>query len=192
MNDEPNYTGREKRPRINRSEANAIAVQNDPMAYIENMSSGNARKIDSIHQKTTIDLWFDKHYVGRMQFGDDEGARHGIEQDAITELVLASFSHLIFYSTCVEKFSFLNHECEPDNKRNKRVVCQKEVDGIFLNVVIEAHHFGLNWYEITVRTAKKVNGFNISDGQFCLELLDNETSILSKMEKGQLKEIYRN
>lgn len=191
MSDEPIAIQRQKRPRV-QVDSNAIKAVLDTSAFTENMSSSNAKKLNTSNNSFVIDLWGDKHYFSRAQHGDDHGDRDGIESSVASELIITSIHHLFFYSSCLEKFCFINHDCLKDEPKNRRIVCKQNIDGIDLNVVIEVHHFGHCRYEITIITAMKVNNFRIADGQYVIEMLDNETSILSKMEKGQLKEIYKN
>jgi hypothetical protein len=95
--------------------------------------------------------------------------------------------HLIAYSSILKTFTFINHELH--GGRANRIVLQEEtVDGK-LNIVIEAHIVDVDTYEITVITAMCEEFFFISDGQFVVEISDNE-SVLKKNERGQVKEVY--
>jgi ribosome-binding protein aMBF1 (putative translation factor) len=67
---------------------------------------------------------------------------------------------------------------------------QEPTDEGRLNIVIEAHLINLDTYEITVKTAMRNDSFKISDGQFALEIFENE-SVLKRMERGKIIEIYR-
>lgn len=181
---------RVKRPRL--SNGNMKFPIKDEMEFRENLSSSNARKRLISKEEISIELWYDKHYYGREREGDLDGQREGIDFDSVEDLVLNSIKHLLFHSSCVKGFAFLNHDCQPNDIRNIRIVCKKEIDSGMLNVVIEVHHMELHKYEVTVRTAMNSNNFKISDGQYFLQLLDNETSVLSKLELGRIKEIHKN
>jgi hypothetical protein len=159
----------------------------DEMAYIQNKCSERARKINSVNPKLIFDIWFDQHYQIRQQFGDDNGIREGIDPQTVESLVLKSMKHLIAYSSVLKSFTFTNHEL--NSERACRIVLQEPTNDQRLNVVIEAHLISVDQYEITVKTAMRNDAFKLSDGQFALEIFDNE-SVLKKMERGVLKEVY--
>ena len=55
---------------------------------------------------------------------------------------------------------------------------QKENDdGIMLNAVIETHWANCLYYEITIKTAMKINDFDLSDGQFAIQVFDDGATI---------------
>jgi hypothetical protein len=157
------------------------------MAYIQNKCSERARKINSVNPKLIFDIWFDQHYQIRQQFGDDNGIREGIDPKTVESLVLRSMKHLIACSSVFKSFTFINHEL--NGGRASRIVLQEPTNEGRLNVVIEAHLISLDQYEITVKTAMRTDSFRLSDGQFAIEIFDNE-SVLKKMERGQIKEVY--
>jgi hypothetical protein len=160
----------------------------DELAYTKNKCSERARKINSINPNLVFDVWFDQHYQIRHQFGDDSGAREGIESKKVESLVLKSMNYLIAYSSFLKIFSFINHDS--NGGRANRIVLQEPTDEGILNVVIEAHLIDCDIYEITVKTAMRNDAFKISDGQFALEIFDNE-SVLKRMERGRMIEVYR-
>ncbi len=97
---------------------------------------------------------------------------------------------MLFYSSYLKNFTFLNYNgIGADSDRAIRIVCQKEFDDELLNVVIECHYSSLNSYEITVKTAMRTNDFKLSDGQYAIEVLNEDNSYLKKMTKGRLSDI---
>ncbi len=173
------------RKRIDNKKAEAGVVV-DPLEYIANLSTPLARHIESVVKRSEFKLWIDKHYKNRAQFGDEDGPREGIDQDCVISLVKESIHHLIYYSSQIIGFTFVTNEDSVD--RAIRVVLQKEENGVKLNVVIETHHHAVDDYEITVVTAKKINGFGLSDGQYAIELIDGGSE-LRKLIKGNVQDI---
>jgi len=159
----------------------------DELAYIPNKCSERARKINSVSTKLIFDVWFDQYYQIRQQFGDDNGIREGIDHKTVESLVLKSMKHLLAYSSILKSFTFINHELNSD--RATGIVLQEPTNEQRLNVVIEAHSISVDQYEITVKTAMRSDAFKLSDGQFAIEIFDNE-SVLKKMENGKIKELY--
>jgi hypothetical protein len=176
---------REPRKRISTSETRLPAIP-DKMAYTRNKCSERARKSKSVKPNLIFDVWFDQHYHIRQQFGDDSGARKGIHPEIVEALVLKAMKHLIAYSSILKTFTFINHGINP---RANRIVLQETTKDGLLNVVIEAHILDLNTYEVTVKTAMCTDHFPLSDGQFSLEIFENE-SILRKLEKKRVVDIY--
>ena len=76
-----------KRISITKRPAGALLV--DPLAYVANRSSENARKIDIQEEKVFVHLWYDKHYCNRFQHGDESGKREGIEPLLIRDTIAA-------------------------------------------------------------------------------------------------------
>lgn len=178
---------REPRKRIPYKSARLSPVE-DEMAYTKNKCSERARKINSINPNLIFDVWFDQHLHIRQQFGDNNGLREGIDSKRVESLVLKSMKHLIAYSSLLKVFTFINHELK--GERANRIVLQEPTDEGRLNIVIEAHLINLDTYEITVKTAMRNDSFKISDGQFALEIFENE-SVLKRMERGKTIEIYK-
>ena len=176
----------EKRPRIPYHPTRLSAID-DEMAYIKNKSSDKARRIKSINSNLIFDVWVDKHYQIRRQFGDETGIRDGIDIDKVERLILKSIKHLVAYGSILKNFAFVNHGLIAG--RATRIVLQEETEKGTLNVVIEGHFIDVDTCEITVITAMCTDDFKLGDGQFAVEIFGNE-SILKKMEKGSVKEIY--
>lgn len=179
-------TQREPRKRIPYARSLLQPIE-DKMAYTKNQCSERARKINSISPNLIFEVWFDQHYQIRRQFGDDNGVREGIDSGTVESLVLRSMKHLIAYSTILKTFTFINHKL--NGGRANRIVLQENTDESMLNVVIEAHLISVDRYEITVKTAMCNDSFAISDGQFAIEIIGNE-SVIRKMERGQVREVY--
>ena len=176
---------REPRKRIPLNKAKLLPVE-DPAAYIQNKCSERARKVNTIQPNFNFNIWFDQHYQHRTQFGDDNGKREGIDSERVQSLVNKAMDHLVTYSTFLKTFAFVNHV--QTSGRNERVVLQEETQHGLLNVVIEVHLIEVGIYEVTVKTAMCIKDFAISDGQYVLQLIDNE-SILKRKERGVLREI---
>ena len=172
-----------KRKRIDYSSKVGEVVV-DVEAFVKNKSSENAKKISTTAEHIEIDIYFDKHYFDRQQYGDQEGRRDGIENDTVKSLLVEAGRHLFYYSIKNKTFSFVNFEVVP---RPERIVLTKEVDGeLPLNVVAEYHYLGLNKFEVTLKTAMKIGGFKLSDGQYQLILHPDETSTLMRLEKAKM------
>jgi len=169
----------------------ALPALVDPLQFTKNKASNHARIETTINEKISIDLWFDKHYVDRHQHGDDNGKRDGIDKENVKKLALESLKHLLFYSAYIKNFTFLNHNYSGNNSGNSlRIVCQKEIDGELLNAVIEVHFKLLNEFEITVKTAMRNNDFKLSEGQYAIEIFEEDSSVLKQMVKGKIQEIF--
>ena len=168
-----------KRKRINRTAIVGELVV-DVEAYVTNKSSLKARKITTASEHIEIEIYFDKHYFDRQQHGDDVGERVGIDSDTVQSLLIEAAKHLFYYSIRNKSFSFVNFEAVP---RPERIVLTKEIDNEEpLNVVAEYHYLSLNKYEVTLKTAMKTNGFNLSDGQYQLVLHTDNTSSLIRFQ----------
>lgn len=171
-----------KRKRIDHS-AKVGEVVVDVEAFVKNKSSENAKKISTIAEHIEIDIYFDKHYFDRQQHGDQEGKRDGIEIDIVKLLLIEAGRHLFYYSIRNKAFSFVNFEVV---LRPERIVLTKEVDGeLPLNVVAEYHYIGLNKFEVTLKTAMKIGGFKLSDGQYQVVLHPDGTSTLMRLERSK-------
>jgi len=158
----------------------------DELEFIKNKCSDKARKIVTNIHKITIDLWLDKHYHNRTQLGDDNGKRENIDLETVKELVAHSIKHLLFYSSLIKGFTFLNHEKVVG--QSHRIVLQRELNESMLNVLIQAHFIEPACFEITVITAMCVDGFRLGDGQFVVEM-QGDNSILKKFENKKFLEI---
>ena len=176
---------REPRKRI-KYEPRGLPAILDELEFIRNKCSDHARKIFIEIEKIHFELWFDKHYHDRHQHGDENGKRKGIDPGTVEGLVRRSLKHLLFYSTVAAGFKFMNVN---SNQPPVRIVLQEELEGIKLNVVIEAHFLDINRYEITVKTAMCTNDFRISMGQYCIEIQEDNSS-LTRCDNKKLVEIF--
>src|SRR5580698_6012168 len=122
------------RKRIEYSTKGTPALE-DPLEFVENKCSSNARKILTHFEDVEIVLWFDKHYHDRHQHGDESGRREGINPDIVKELVTKSIRHLIVYSTIVKGFVFANYDGYQSKGLPERVVLQEQLNNDMLNVV---------------------------------------------------------
>lgn len=177
---------KEPRPRLT-GEKRGEPVVADSEAFTKNLSSDKARIVTTIAENIGVILWFDKHYLDRHSLGDENGKREGIGTDQVEKLVLLSVKHLLFYSACIPKFTFLNHSTAG---RAVRVVCQRETAKGMLNVVIQAHLLALDKYEITVKTAMCEHDFAIAEGQYALEITSEDNSTLRFMAQRKLSDVY--
>ncbi len=177
---------RDKRPRLtkSRSETNKDEYSD---GYQSNAASKNAKFLCYINELSVLELWIDKHYSNRRNFGDENGRRHGIEEFQVEELIKKSLKHLFYYSFKHNNFSFMNFP--PPLIRNKRIVLKdSELGKEDLNVVVEYQFLELNKYEVTAITAMRKNDFLISDNQFCIHF-EGDSSILFINRNKKLIEI---
>ena len=171
------------RPRIKAGQIIGEVVI-DGYSYKENKGSKNARKIINKSEQIHVEVWYDKHYINRNQFGNDDGSeREGIDEYVIQKLVSDSLCHLIHYSFVVKSFAFINSSKQANYI--KRVVLQKITESGVLNIVVGFYHITNNHYEVTVYTALITDDFRISDGQYVL-CLEEGISELKKFDNKKL------
>ena len=159
-----------------------VAIENEA-EYKRNIGSVKAKRIKIGLPSVVFDLWVDKHYCDRSLFGDENGSRSGIEPKVVEELVTESLKYLVTYGSLLESFSFLNNGLS--GERFKRIVLQRENETGKLSVVIEIHLVNESTFEVTVKTAMKVDDFRIGDGQYIIAIIDDK-SILRKMRDGRM------
>jgi hypothetical protein len=174
-----------ERPRI-KPILNDIIVDHE--AYSENCCSKNARQIILSPHKFNSDIWADKHYNIRVQQGDDNGIREGIEIEVVLELIKNTFNHVINYALKYGKIVNFPPFAPP---QSTRIVLQNFVDNEedFLNVALEYHFLDVDTYEITVLTAMKHKGFHIRQGQYVIQLYHDKT-ILMQFVKGTFNNLH--
>lgn len=159
-----------RRPRIQKTTITDIE------AYVENCCSKHAKRIFTHTHQTIIEIWVDKHYTLRVQFGDTNGEREGIELNIVQRLIEKSFKHLVYYALKHKDFVFLNYP--PPKPRNIRVVLmQKHPHQATLNVVVEYHFVTLKCIEVTIKTAMTTSQFELSDGQYIIALDQNFSTL---------------
>jgi hypothetical protein len=169
-----------RRPRISEKVLKAEVVF-DIAAFYSNKSSDNAKKVFEIIEKIKIDIWFDKHFYNREQFGDESGLREGIDRNTIRILVCNALRFLIHFNLKIKNFKFINYE-DSLNTRKIRVVLQEKNNNFeTLNVITEFHYLFNNSYEVTVITAMCSDDFRISEGQFILEVLEDGAILKQKL-----------
>ncbi len=140
----------------------------DPLEFVANKCSKNARKVNTEATELKFDIWVDKHLHIRQQLGDKHGKRVGIEPAIVGDLVSRAIGHLIYYSNLAKGFAFLN--CNGFHSPAIRVLLKDSCgEDLPLNVLIEAHSGGIGSYEITIITALRINDFNMSEGQYMVE-----------------------
>lgn len=150
--------------------SNLLPAIEDNLTFIKNKSSDNAKKLGEIAVSFATHLWIDKHYHIRYQFGDDNGPRTGIEPDTVEKLVKKAIPFLLFFSTAVAGFSFVN--LNNNSERPVKIVLKEGEGNDTLNVVVEAHFVEINKFEITIKTAMRVEDFRLHQGQYALEVLE--------------------
>ena len=149
--------------------------------YQQNAASSNAKFLCEFEESWKHEFWIDKHYTARRIFGDDNGPREGIEEVVVEALIKKSISHLFYYSL-KHNFSFINFP--PKKAAPYRVVLQELSNTIeTLNVVAEFHFLDTNKYEITVKTAMRIENFKIQDNQYVIEFSDNESTLYLLVNK---------
>lgn len=168
-----------------RSVRKRLPVIDDDLDFRENISSRNARHDDSFEEKITVEVWFDKHYVERYQYGDDNGLRKGIDPEFIRVLVKQSAKPLFLFSMLVKGFRFVNHVCFTDLTR---VVIRKKIDDSWLNVVLQSSFKNESCLEVTVITAMVVNDFRLAAGQYLIDLQEG-SACLNKFDNGKLQKV---
>ncbi len=177
------------RKRIQRPGANDTPIE-DPMEYVPNKANEHTKKLTTVSIRHSVEIHYAKHYYSRSNFGEDDGSkRNGIDILAVKELVEASLTH-IFYYCARNDFGFVNTETRP-NVQPKRFGIQKRCeDGIMLNVVLEANQINVSIFEITIITAHKKNDFFHRGGEYVLEVVNPDSSVLRKVgREGLLTEI---
>ena len=153
----------------------------DQLEYFKNKSSDKVRMVSEFSHLIEIVLCFDQHYYERLQYGDNDGFRNGIDKESIEKLVTKPIKLLFLFSANVNGFSFLNHN--PLSFRAVRIILKTPRNGTMLNVAIETHHLEINKYEITVKTAMCVDDFKLSDGQYSIEVGDGYSNLYKFVKK---------
>jgi hypothetical protein len=173
------------RPRINKTRGTSIVK--DELVFVKNKSSDKARQIEIFEENIELDIWYDKHYLDRLQHGDDNGKREGIDSETVKRSIRNSLKHLLFYGARIKGYNFLNHE----NDLPLKILIQDSYSQeMTLNIALEIHFVNFNFYEITVKTAMCTNEFKIGVGQYVVELIDDNNSVLKKKEQNNIIEIH--
>lgn len=172
------------RPR-KKLESNVI---DDKLEYKQNLCTEKARHIENIDNCIELSIWYDKHYVDRNQFGDESGLRDGIDGDIVKNFVIECFKHLLYYSSVLGTFKFLSHS-EMDTKTTRIILQKSHETTPPLNVAVEIHFIDFHKYEMTVKTAMCTESFKYFDGQYILEYIEPDNSVLKRLVKGSINEI---
>jgi hypothetical protein len=165
-----------------------LPVLADALQYDCNHATSLARKVSNHWEHFEIEIWFDKHYYIRMQHGDENGKREGIEQERVKRLVITAVKHLCYYAHILESFTFLNLPGQA--KRLFRILLKDHYSGATpLNVIVEFHFLDILKYEATIKTAMQSEDFRPNEGQYIVDLYDTDTSVLSKKTIYGVKQI---
>lgn len=176
----------QKRKRIPIIGVKGTPAIEDDKEFTKNRSSDNARKIGDVAVSIATHLWMDKHLHYRQIIGDNDGQRPGIEPEIIENIVKKAIPHLLFYSTAVKGFSFLNYNNPKD--RPIKIVLKEDSEHGMLNVVIEVHYADeIGKFEITVKTAMCIDDFSMFMGQFAIEFQGDSSFLLRKDNSGLIE-----
>lgn len=182
LSEEPVHTTPDKssrRQRINKRPA--MPAIEDPLEFTQNKCSIKARRVGNVQFNVTFDLWFDKHYHDRHQFGEDDGnKRDGIEPNKVEELVRKATQYLLLCGSIVKGFTFINY----NQQATVFVVIKEITETEILNVAIQTQYVAPLTYELTVKTARPGDDFKIAAGQYVL-VFQEGTIELVKFENGK-------
>jgi hypothetical protein len=181
-------TDRPKRKRIPVAKKGSTPVIEDSEEFKKNKCSPNARKVRENANEIEFDIWVDKHLHIRQQFGDENGKMDGIEPMVVEALVIKAFNYLLYFSSLVKGFAFINND-KFHNPPIRVLLKEQDDSGLPLNVLIEAHSLGLNKYELTIITALRTDEFRMADGQYMVEFQE-DTSVLKKKTGNIFNEIF--
>lgn len=175
-----------KRPRISNRPL-GVQPEIDPMEFQTNKASGFVKFVQELTKCINWNLWHDKHYLQRIQLGDDDGRRNGIDKEIVNPFIVECYLHLLHYSAKLDRFKFIG----PDKSGRGIGIVLRKLYGteIPLNVVVEVYLDDSNQHEITVKTAMCIEDFKFYDGQFILELIEDDYSKLSQFTRGRIGEI---
>lgn len=173
-----------KRPRIKRDMGELVG--RDELSFEKNVGTERARLAVTINYRLSFELWHHKHYWDRVQIGDDNGRREGIEPEAVRSLVSSSLSHLIYYACRVKTFSFLNV-----NSLSLVMIVLRDCysQEKILNVPINVHFSAPDRFEITVMTAMRADDFYLRAGQYLLDFDSETSSTLKRFDQGKFVEL---
>lgn len=158
------------------------------MSFTSNCASQNAKLLHT-YNEFEVELWIDKHYQNRRTHGDDNGARTGIEEEDVQNLIIRSFKYLLDIYLRRTRFTFINFSDKEKVSKERLVLKNIHPNGI-LNIVVEIHYLETSKYEVTVITAMETDDFKISDGQYVLSFVEQRVSLKRFVNKN-LHEIYK-
>ena len=167
-----------------------IEVVQPKVVYKPNCASLNAQCIHE-YDELKVELWCDKHYHNRVEYGDKDGAREGIEIDGVQELIIESFKYLLDFYLKSIPFKFINYyDSQKAKKPPIRIVAKKILEETTLNVVMESHYLETSKFEITVITAMVTDSFKVADGQYALTIANNTVTLRRSVRK-EMVDIYK-
>lgn len=171
--------GKPKRKRIIKPIITTII---DPNEYTVSAASMNAQHKKSFTINLNLDYFVDGHYVKRLQHGDGNGKREGIEPYFVEPLVEKSFLHILHYSLRNNTFNIINYP--PKKETPLRIVLIENFkDELDLNIIVEYHFIDVATYEATVITAMRKDSFYEAEGQYSI-IMSGRDSLLSVKVKG--------
>jgi len=177
-----------KRPRIKKNEnfnESQIAHIDSVSDFTQNCASPNAK---FIHKYTDfeIEIWIDKHYENRVNKGDENGFREGIEQDKVIELIIESVKYLFHFYMILRLTNLINFFNRDKPTKHRVVVKDYRGTDTPLNIVIEVHFLNYSQYEITIITAMKCQDFTMSDGQIYMSITDTGVNLNRLVKTNQI------
>jgi hypothetical protein len=162
-------SNRPPRPRIKPNTERLTPIV-DPDEYVQNLCSPNTKKADDGDFRVDYEICFDKHYIYH------KGVRQFIDSDSVKLIIKEALPYMMLFSSVIKNFSFLNKH--PFIGNPNRVLIKKDTPNGLLNVIIQAHFKENLTLEITVITAMCVEDFRLAEGQYAIELLENEAHLL--------------
>lgn len=181
-----------KRPRIPKTEklpeVNPPSTSNSNKKEFTNNAASENAKLIHIYNDFQFEIWIDKHYEDRVNYGDENGQREGIEQEIVLPLIIESIKYIFHFFLANRITTFINFpdKKNPKNKTKHRIVIKDyRKSEIPLNTVVEVHFINYGKFQITTITAMQTDDFLMTDGQYCVSFTDNSINlnrmILKKM-----------
>ncbi len=147
----------------------------DPNAYVQNKACDHTKPIRLVPGGISFKVDGAKHFYDQCRERDIES------QYVIDELVIMSIRHMIYYSAAYEKFSYLNYNIQRYARNRSTVVIERVIGDLKLNALVEVHFNKINEYELTVITTMVEDSFWKHPGQFVIEIIDYDTSVLKQL-----------
>lgn len=151
----------------------------DPLEYKVNAASLNAQHKKTFTVNLNLEYWVDAHYNSRLQHGDDNGKREGIEPHFVEPLVEQSFLHVLHYSLRNPKVNIINYAPKKDIPL-RIVLTETFVDELDLNLIVEYNFIDVATYEATVITAMRKEKFLESEGQYAITMNGGDSKLSVK------------
>ena len=158
-------------------------VVSELIEYKPNSASENAECIHK-YEELKVELWCDKHYHNRLNYGDSNGKREGIEVNGVQHLIINSFKYLLDIYLRGIQFKFINYFNPKEPKKTPiRIILKTPINETILNVVAEIHYLETSKFEITVITAMSIDDFRVADGQYSLMVNKNNVVLRRNIRK---------